>query len=166
MSRICLSIRCYAAWIVFVAMSVAMVEFTSAYVGGRLAGTNVVSAAQNPSFSQVPNQQATAPVQNTPASNETGGMAGLIGEPARPQADAAGNDSMLLASVMLPNAVQQVTLIDTGAKTLAVYHIDPLNGQVELKSARRITEDFLLDSFNGKSPTPEQIRNMLESNRK
>ena len=60
---------------------------------------------------------------------------------------------------------QQVTIIDTVKRVMAVYHIEPEEGTIELKSERKIQWDLEMIQFNGTSPLPADIRKLLEQSR-
>ena len=80
----------------------------------------------------------------------------------RPPATRAGAAGELLALTAVYAHVQQVSVIDSRERTLAVYHIDLQNGQCELKSVRRIHWDLQIEDFEGKSPLPEEVRTLVE----
>ena len=80
----------------------------------------------------------------------------------RPPAARAGAAGELLALTAVHGHVQQVSVIDSRERTLAVYHIDLQNGQCELKSVRRIHWDLQIEDFEGKSPLPEEVRTLVE----
>lgn len=56
---------------------------------------------------------------------------------------------------------QQLLVLDSRSRALAVYHIDRSSGQVVLKSARNLQADLLLDEFNSGEPSPHEIRSLL-----
>ena len=56
----------------------------------------------------------------------------------------------------------QVTLIDPTSRVLGVYHIDRATGAVTLKSVRNIHWDLQMDEFNSISPSPSEIRSLLQ----
>jgi len=56
-----------------------------------------------------------------------------------------------------------VTLIDPQLRSIGVYHIDPVSGEISLKSVRNYHWDLLMDEFNGVKPLPRELRAMLES---
>ncbi len=74
---------------------------------------------------------------------------------------ATSSEHMLMSSVLMPDTTQQVILIDSHAKSLAVYHIQPSSGVITLRSQRNISADFRMDEFNTADPTPEKIRAIL-----
>jgi hypothetical protein len=44
---------------------------------------------------------------------------------------------------------------------MAVYHVDPEKGDIQLKSVRKIDADFALEEFNLSEPSPTTIRKNL-----
>jgi len=50
-----------------------------------------------------------------------------------------------------------ITVVDTEAKKIAVYHMDMTTGGVRLLSVRDIQPDLMLDQFNAMSPLPSEI---------
>jgi len=57
---------------------------------------------------------------------------------------------------------QQITLIDPRQRVMCVYHIDRVSGEIALKSVRNIQWDLSMDEFNGQSPSPQEIRTLLQ----
>lgn len=72
------------------------------------------------------------------------------------QVASAGNSMM--ASVILSSGIQQLAVLDHTKSSIAVYHIEPNTGDIQLKSVRRIDADFALEEFNLSEPTPSTIR--------
>ena len=64
----------------------------------------------------------------------------------------------MMASVILSNGIQQLAILDHAKSSIAVYHIEPNTGDIQLKSVRRIDADFALEEFNLSEPTPSTIR--------
>ena len=73
-------------------------------------------------------------------------------------AQVASAGSSMMASVILASGIQQLAVVDHAKSTIAVYHIDPSSGDIQLKSVRRIDADFALEEFNLSEPTPSTIR--------
>ena len=72
-------------------------------------------------------------------------------------------DSLLSHSVELLDGRQQITLIDSRTRAIAVYQVDPRTGALALKSVRNINWDLQMDEFNsGGNPSPKEIRSLLE----
>jgi len=103
-----------------------------------------VSYLSNESFSQVPQNAAGQPLTNAVNS-------------ILPAAVASAGTSMMASSV-LSNGIQQIAIYDQPKQTMAVYHIDPSTGDIQLKSVRRLDADFALQEFNLSEPTPSTIR--------
>lgn len=82
----------------------------------------------------------------------------------RPAAAAASpGDSLHSHSVELPDGRQQITLIDSRTRSMAVYHVDARTGALGLKSVRNVHWDLQMDEFNsGGNPSPKEIRSLLE----
>jgi hypothetical protein len=73
-------------------------------------------------------------------------------------AHAASAGTTAMASAILSNGFQQVVLFDQTKSTIAVYHVDPTSGDIQLKSVRKVDADFALQEFNLSEPTPSTIR--------
>ncbi len=86
-----------------------------------------------------------------------------VGFAQRPAAAAssAGTGLVTLSTPAGDNR-QQVTLIDSATRTMAVYHIDTTSGEIVLKSVRNLNYDLQMIEFNGTSPLPNEIRALLE----
>ncbi len=57
-----------------------------------------------------------------------------------------------------PHGQQQIAIVDSKAKSLAVYVVAPDTGAIALKSVRSIGADFGLDEYNGTEPSPTKVR--------
>jgi len=53
-------------------------------------------------------------------------------------------------------------LMDIDAQTLAVYRFDPLQNILKLAAARNFRYDRKLGNFNVGTPTPDEVRQLLE----
>lgn len=82
----------------------------------------------------------------------------LRSEQAYSQTNAAPEGGLQVLSALLPTGVQQISVIDSRTKALAVYHVDPATGKIQLKSARNLAWDLQMEHFNGQSPLPSEIR--------
>ncbi|MCA9192875.1 MAG: hypothetical protein KDB03_13960 [Planctomycetales bacterium] len=69
----------------------------------------------------------------------------------------AGTNLQVL-SANLPSGIQQVVVVDSELRTMAVYQIDPVQGKIQLKSARNVAFDLRLDEFNAMQPLPSELR--------
>lgn len=56
----------------------------------------------------------------------------------------------------------QIALVDPKHKVISVYGIDRTSGEIKLKSVRKVEWDLQLDEFNGKQPSPREIRSNVE----
>jgi hypothetical protein len=65
-------------------------------------------------------------------------------------------DAIQIVPSMLANGGQQIVLVDSRTRSMAVYHIEA--GKVSLKSVRNLTWDFAMEQFNGQSPLPSELR--------
>ncbi len=66
--------------------------------------------------------------------------------------------ALQIQSALLPGGVQQLSVLDPQAKSLAVYHIEPSTGKLQLKSVRNLRWDLQMEHFNGQSPLPSELR--------
>ena len=71
---------------------------------------------------------------------------------------ASDNSHLQMVSTMLPTGVQQLVVLDGRARTMAVYHIEPVNGKLQLKSVRNLVWDLQMEHFNGQPPLPSELR--------
>ena len=61
-------------------------------------------------------------------------------------------------SSLLPNGVQQIVVVDSQNRSMAIYHIDPTQGKLVLRSVRNLTWDLSMEQFNGQAPLPSDLR--------
>ena len=59
---------------------------------------------------------------------------------------------------LLPSGLQQVVVFDDNTQSMAVYHIEPNNGKIQLKSVRSLVWDLKMEQFNGEVPLPSELR--------
>ncbi len=52
-------------------------------------------------------------------------------------------------------------MVDPNTRVMAVYHVDGSNGKVSLRSVRNLQWDLLIEEFNGGTPSPREIRTLL-----
>ncbi len=74
---------------------------------------------------------------------------------------AIGDGSILALDVPTAEGGQQITLIDTAQRVMSVYHVDS-SGIISLRSVRNVRWDLHMDTFNGGSPPPQEIRALVE----
>jgi hypothetical protein len=96
-----------------------------------------------------------------------GGWSLLVGAPSmaapQPPASPTGGSSGLIALAnTLGDHRQQLTVVDPALKVVSVYHIDATTGDIVLKSVRNIHWDLQMVEFNGSSPSPKEIRALIE----
>ncbi len=85
----------------------------------------------------------------------------LQSQPAYCQADAiepASESGLQVISTLLPSGIQQLAIVEPRAKSMAVYHVDPTSGKIQLKSARSLVWDLQMEYFNGQAPLPSELR--------
>lgn len=63
-----------------------------------------------------------------------------------------------VVSSMLPNGTQQIIVVEAGGRTMAVYHVEPTQGKIQLKSVRKLTWDLRMEQFNGQAPLPSELK--------
>lgn len=73
----------------------------------------------------------------------------------------APSGELIALSFDVGGGKQQVTLIDPRTHMMSVYQLDPLTGEIALKSVRNVHWDLQMDEFNGKTPSPGEIRSLL-----
>lgn len=56
-----------------------------------------------------------------------------------------------------------LTVVDSQARVIAVYHLNRETGEIQLKSVRNIRWDLAMKDFNTGSPLPEEIRKGVEA---
>jgi len=62
----------------------------------------------------------------------------------------------------LDDGRQMLLVVDQQKRALAIYHLDPANGTLTLKSTRDISWDLLVEDFNCQEPRPAALKKMLE----
>jgi len=62
----------------------------------------------------------------------------------------------------LDDGRQMLLVVDQHNRALAIYHVDPANGTLTLKSTRDISWDLLVEDFNCQEPRPAALKKMLE----
>ncbi len=73
----------------------------------------------------------------------------------------APSGELIALSFDVGSGRQQLTLIDPRTHMMSVYHLDPATGEIALKSVRNVHWDLQMDEFNGKTPSPGEIRSLL-----
>ena len=72
------------------------------------------------------------------------------------------NDGLIALSEMVGQKYQQVTVIDPRSQTMCVYHIAFSNGEIALKSVRKIQWDLRMTDFNGTKPLAVEVKALSE----
>jgi len=75
-----------------------------------------------------------------------------------PAPSGSGGAEMQVLSTLLPTGVQQIVVVDPRAHTMAVYHIEPTTGKIQLKSVRNVRLDLAMEEFNATAPLPSEMR--------
>lgn len=57
---------------------------------------------------------------------------------------------------------QQITVVDSRQRVMAVYHVDRASGALSLKSVRNLNWDLLIEDFNSDKPTPREVRALTQ----
>ncbi len=91
------------------------------------------------SYARNSNSQTTAPQQR------------------RIDAPLRGGDIQVVSTV-LANGTQQLVVTDAAARVMAVYHVDPTQGKLQLLSVRSLIWDLRMEEFNAQSPLPSELR--------
>jgi len=76
--------------------------------------------------------------------------------PGVPIQNPTASGQLQMATMTLQNGMQQVVILDSGQRSLAVYHVD--NGNLQLRSVRSLVYDLRMEEFNGAAPLPSEIR--------
>lgn len=67
-------------------------------------------------------------------------------------------DTLQVFSSTLVTGTQQMIVVDSANRSMAIYHIDPAQGKLTLKSVRNLTWDLSMEQFNGQTPLPSDLR--------
>jgi hypothetical protein len=62
----------------------------------------------------------------------------------------------------LDDGRQMLLVVDQQNRAMAIYHVDPANGTLTLKSTRDVRWDLLVEDFNCQEPRPAALKKMLE----
>jgi hypothetical protein len=76
----------------------------------------------------------------------------------------ATTEELLTHTASLADGGEQLCVVDPQLRVVAIYHIDPVKGELALRSVRNIYWDLRMNHFNGVSPLPQEIRSLLEQN--
>ena len=61
-------------------------------------------------------------------------------------------------SITVPNGPPQIVVVEPSTRTMAVYHVEPTQGKIQLRSVRKLTWDLRMEQFNGVQPLPSELR--------
>ncbi len=78
-----------------------------------------------------------------------------------PGPTSTGNENLLMHSGLSSSGANQVILVDTTKRVMAVYFVAPDTGIIQLKSVRNLNADLQLEEFNGSDPSPSKVRSIL-----
>lgn len=70
----------------------------------------------------------------------------------------SSSERLEVISSMLPSGIQQIVVVDSQARSMAIYHVDPTQGKLTLRSVRNLTWDLSMEQFNGQAPLPSDLR--------
>ena len=62
----------------------------------------------------------------------------------------------------LDDGRQMLLVVDQQNRAMAIYHVDPANGTLTLKSTRDVRWDLMVEDFNCQEPRPAALKKMLE----
>lgn len=85
----------------------------------------------------------------------------LANGPSAQYGEAAHSSDLVTFSAPLPDGRQQLTVIDSRQRVMAIYHVDTA-GEVALRCVRNFHWDLQMNEFNGVSPLPREIQSVLE----
>ena len=78
------------------------------------------------------------------------------------QERSAPSEALVAHTQVLADGTQQLCVLDPRQRVMAVYHVEPDNGGISLRSVRNIYWDLRINHFNGTTPLPEEIRSLIE----
>ena len=79
-----------------------------------------------------------------------------------PPATTAQPGQFWTMSTPLEDGRQMLLLLDQQTRCLAIYHVDPAAGTLQLKSTRDLTWDLMIEEFNAMEPRPSGLKKMAE----
>lgn len=81
----------------------------------------------------------------------------FAGPTSAPQTGNPASELQVLTT-LLPTGVQQVLVVDTRLQSMAVYHVEPTQGKIQLRSVRNLRMDLAVEDFNAIEPLPREMR--------
>jgi hypothetical protein len=91
-----------------------------------------------------------------------GGMAAQRAGRALPAAGTEQSGPLWTLATPLDDGRQMLLVVDQQNRTMAIYHVDPANGTLTLKSTRDVRWDLMVEDFNCQEPRPSALKKMLE----
>lgn len=83
-------------------------------------------------------------------------------EAAAPRAATSSESGRLIAfAESLVEGQRQVVVIDALEKVIGVYHVSQ-DGEIQLKSVRKIEWDLKIEEFNSVGPAPSEVRAQVD----
>ncbi len=83
----------------------------------------------------------------------------------RPLAPAGSNfnrNGLIALGFEKDDSPPMVVVVDPKTNGMSTYHVDRMTGEITLKSVRNVRWDLQMEEFNGVSPTPQDIRSLLD----
>jgi hypothetical protein len=80
-----------------------------------------------------------------------------------PAAAPVGSSSVVVINTATGQGDPQLVLVDTENRVMGAYQVSAQSGEITLKSVRNFRWDLMMDEFNGKEPSPREIRALLEN---
>lgn len=84
------------------------------------------------------------------------------GAMALPSSDRSASGDLVVLSHEGPDGRQQITVVDTRQRVIAVYQVDRASGALQLRSVRNVQWDLTIEEYNCASPAPREIRALRE----
>jgi hypothetical protein len=72
----------------------------------------------------------------------------------------AASQQLQMVSTTLPSGIQQIVVVDSPNRSMAVYHIDPVQAKIQLKSVRKLAWDLNMEQFNALAPLPSELQGL------
>jgi hypothetical protein len=74
----------------------------------------------------------------------------------------ASSENVVVLTLPREGGSEQLVVVDPNQRVMAVYQVDGARGELALTSVRNFRWDLQMDEFNGTSPSPREIRAMLD----
>lgn len=69
-----------------------------------------------------------------------------------------GSSDIQVLSTPLQTGIQQLVVVDSRNQSMAVYHIEPQQGKIQLRSVRSLRWDLMMEEFNPTAPEPSKMK--------